>query len=191
MHLVLVPLLLAVGWTEGSFSTWTVSHLEEKNSAEHMHAEAVASLPLSFRLGSGADYNEPNTQTAQTAQNDLELKPGHQAPPEAEPQGGRDAAHPLPLSRLRQAFLYFGRIAALITLLMMMPTTGGSRYFNYRITPAWSPEHDNTYSFRAYLTDISIWIMLTDLQPHQQCAAIVMRPGGAAREMARMISRTK
>eukprot|EP00974_Lingulodinium_polyedra_P089020 8630204-Lingulodinium_polyedra.AAC.1 len=30
--------------------------------------------------------------------------------------------------------------------------------------------------------------MLTDLQPHQQCAAIVMRLGGAAREMARMIS---
>eukprot|EP00974_Lingulodinium_polyedra_P092580 8969908-Lingulodinium_polyedra.AAC.1 len=30
--------------------------------------------------------------------------------------------------------------------------------------------------------------MLTDLQPHQQCAAIVMRLGGAAREMARVIS---
>ena len=30
--------------------------------------------------------------------------------------------------------------------------------------------------------------MLTDLQPHQQCAAIIMRLGGAAREMARMIT---
>ena len=38
------------------------------------------------------------------------------------------------------------------------------------------------------MTDISIWIMLTDLQPHQQCAAIVMRLGGAAREMARMLT---
>ena len=50
MHLVLVPLLLAVGWTEGSLTDWTVSHLDEKSSAEHMHAEAVASLPSSFRL---------------------------------------------------------------------------------------------------------------------------------------------
>ena len=38
------------------------------------------------------------------------------------------------------------------------------------------------------MTDISIWIMLTDLQPHQQCAAIVMRLGGAAREMSRMLT---
>ena len=30
--------------------------------------------------------------------------------------------------------------------------------------------------------------MLTDLQPHQQAAAIVMRLGGSAREMARMIT---
>ena len=37
------------------------------------------------------------------------------------------------------------------------------------------------------MTDISIWITLTDLQPHQQCAAIVMRLGGAARELARML----
>ena len=76
----------------------------------------------------------------------------------------------------------------------MMPATGtqnfniGQRDFNYRIPPAWSPENESTYSFRAYMTDMSIWIMLTDLQPHQQCAAIVMRLGGAAREMARMIS---
>ena len=44
------------------------------------------------------------------------------------------------------------------------------------------------YSFRAYMTDISIWIMLTDLQPHQQCAAIIMWLGGAAREVSRMIT---
>ncbi len=37
------------------------------------------------------------------------------------------------------------------------------------------------------LTDISLWIMLTDLQPHQQSVAIVTRLGGSAREMARMI----
>ena len=69
----------------------------------------------------------------------------------------------------------------------MMPSggphyTGNQRDFNYRIPPSWSPEQEHNYSFRAYMTDIALWIMLTDLQPHQQCAAIVMRLGGAARE---------
>ena len=38
------------------------------------------------------------------------------------------------------------------------------------------------------MTDLSLWIMLTDLQPQQQASAIVMRLGGAARDMARLIS---
>ena len=67
------------------------------------------------------------------------------------------------------------------------PTLVG-RDFNYRIPPAWSPEIESQYSFRAYMTDISLWVLLTDLLPHQQCAAIIMRLGGAAREMARMIT---
>ena len=73
----------------------------------------------------------------------------------------------------------------------MMPGLGGgsrTENFNYRIPPSWSPENDSSYSFRAYMTDISLWVMLTDLAPHQQCAAIIMRLGGGARELARMIS---
>ncbi len=62
------------------------------------------------------------------------------------------------------------------------------RDFNYRIPPAWSPENENVYSFRAYMIDMSLWILLTDLQPHQQCTAIIMRVGGAAREMVRMMT---
>ena len=73
-------------------------------------------------------------------------------------------------------------------LIHMMPQMGNDRNFNYRIPPSWSPENDQSYSFRAFMTDISLWIMLTDLQPHQQCAAIIMRLGGGAREMARMIT---
>ena len=77
-------------------------------------------------------------------------------------------------------------------LCYMMPGVGQpvaqSRDFNYRIPPAWAPEMESTYSFRAYMTDVSIWVMLTDLLPHQQAAAIVMRLGGSAREMARMIT---
>ena len=40
------------------------------------------------------------------------------------------------------------------------------RDFNYRVPPYWNPEHEAQYSFRAYMTDLSIWIMLADLQPH-------------------------
>ena len=77
------------------------------------------------------------------------------------------------------------------TFCHMMPGLGGgsrTENFNYRIPPSWSPENDSSYSFRAYMTDISLWVMLTDLAPHQQCAAIIMRLGGQARELARMIS---
>ena len=38
------------------------------------------------------------------------------------------------------------------------------------------------------MTDISLWVTLTDMQPHQQCAAIIMRSSGSAREMARSIT---
>ena len=38
------------------------------------------------------------------------------------------------------------------------------------------------------MTDLSIWTLLTDLQPYQQAAAIVMRLQGTAREYARMIN---
>ncbi len=80
---------------------------------------------------------------------------------------------------------------ALISIIAHMVLAGGGAgrdNFNYRIPPSWSPENDNQYSFRAYMTDISLWVMLTDLQPHQQCAAITMRLAGSAREMARMIT---
>ncbi len=38
------------------------------------------------------------------------------------------------------------------------------------------------------MNDMYLWILLTDLGPEQQCAAIIMRLGGAAREMARMMT---
>ena len=79
-------------------------------------------------------------------------------------------------------------IALLFGLMMPGPSGSSGRDFNYRIPPYWSPENEHQYSFRAYMTDISLWVMLTDLHPHQQCAAIIMRLGGAAKEMARMIT---
>ena len=138
----------------------------------------MASRPVSFQLGSGASTNEPNTLTAPNGLAEAER-----------PKPGRSASPAPVFHRVRKSLHNFSAVAVIIILLMMMPTShAGNRDFNYRIPPAWSPEHENSYSFRAYLTDISIWVMLTDLQPNQQCAAIVMRLGGAAREMAIMIS---
>jgi len=71
---------------------------------------------------------------------------------------------------------------------MRTSASTGLENFNFRIPPGWSPEQESSYSFRAYMTDIAMWIMLTDLRPYQQCAAIIMRLGGAAREMARMVT---
>ena len=65
-------------------------------------------------------------------------------------------------------------------LCTMMPGQGGvsrEQNFNHRTPPAWSPDMEHHYSFRAYMTDISLWVMLTDLAPHQQCSAIIMRLG--------------
>ncbi len=62
------------------------------------------------------------------------------------------------------------------------------RDFNYRVAPSWPPENHTSYSLRAFITDISLWVMHTDAQPHLQRAAIIARFDVAARDMARMIS---
>ena len=51
---------------------------------------------------------------------------------------------------------------------------GTARDFNYRIPPGWDPAGEAHYSFRAWQTCLSHWIILTDLQPPHQSAAIVM-----------------
>ena len=45
-----------------------------------------------------------------------------------------------------------------------------------------------TYSFRHYSQDTLVWCITSDLQPHQQCAAIIQRLGGADRELARQMT---
>ena len=97
------------------------------------------------------------------------------------------------LSRVTSPWIWGSVVTVTIVgaLCTMMPGQGGAsreQNFNYRIPPAWSPDMDHHYSFRAYMTDISLWVILTDSAPYQQCAAIVMRLGGPAREFARMIS---
>ena len=53
--------------------------------------------------------------------------------------------------------------------------------------PGWGPEM-HEYSFRAWVTDINLWAMLTTLQPEQQCAAIIFQLEGGARELGRNLN---
>ena len=106
-----------------------------------------------FRVGSGAPVGAPTPEPV--------------AERDHRPALERLAAHGLPTPALSFILL------ALIVMMMMMPNltngghnTGGRSDVNYVIPPTWSPEMEATYSFRAYMTDIALWIMLTDLQPH-------------------------
>ena len=59
---------------------------------------------------------------------------------------------------------------------------------NLRQPPAWSPQMESTYPFRHYSRDLLLWSLATDLQPHQQASAVILRLGGQAREIAREIT---
>ena len=54
--------------------------------------------------------------------------------------------------------------------------------FNYRIPPMWSPENE-AYSILAYVTYLTLWVMITYLHSHQQAGAIIMRLRASAREL--------
>ena len=117
--------------------------------------------PPVFRVGSGASGYELPT-------------PAPAAVPEPRPLLERLRTLGLPTAALSFIFL------SLFVMMMMMPNGGTQhtmhqRDFNYRVPPYWSPEIESSYSFRAYMTDIALWVMLTDLQPCQQCAAIIIR----------------
>ena len=136
---------------------------------------------MSFRLGTGAEVTDVVKHHGLTAADDIKLSVNKKL-------------KPMPIAhRMSHVTRWMHPIFIMLCIIMMMPSgtsgfSGKSRDFNYRIPPAWSPQNEHNYSFRAFMTDISIWIMLTDLQPHQQCAAIVMRLGGAAKEVARMMT---
>ena len=185
-------LLAAVGGA-GNDETPLRSRLTEKEYPSWSTSNAVRTATPLFRVGSGAAG--PSASSSPSSPRGLaeaeRLKP---TPRFLQAKSIVEAERPK-LSTVvnHNAVKFFPPILVLSVLVLMMPSgttnfNAGQRDFNYRIPPSWTPENEATYSFRAYMTDMSIWIMLTDLQPHQQCAAIVMRLGGAAREMARMIS---
>ena len=63
--------------------------------------------------------------------------------------------------------------------------------FQHRLPPEWGPEMESAhpaYTFRAWCTDIRLWSQLTDLRPHQQSAAIILRLTGTAGQSARAMT---
>ena len=59
----------------------------------------------------------------------------------------------------------------------------GLDMFYFRAPPGWSPEHESTYSFSTYMTDVIMLSMLTAPNVSQQCIAITMFFGGVARRI--------
>ena len=68
---------------------------------------------------------------------------------------------------------------------------GGSGSRGRQQPPAWRPENETTYPFRHWVQDLLAWsILATDMDSAQQCAAIILQLGGAARELTRNLSFT-
>ena len=161
-----------------------------------MLATVVTAIPVLMHTSGSYGYAFPQTPKEQSFQpGSGALAPVTTVPPpqghspDDQPRKLTERGHPeRDLIALALAAVLAAVGAAAVCMMMPAGGGGGHRETTHRVPPTWSPENDQTYSFRAYMTDISLWVMLTDLQPHQQCAAIVTRLGGSAREVARMIS---
>ena len=88
-------------------------------------------------------------------------------------------------------------ILPLLVGLMLPPRPGGGnpqghnhvhQETSHRTPPRWGPEMESRYSFRSYITDLQLWSMMTDLAPHQQVAAVILRLSGAAKDLARTLT---
>ncbi len=53
-----------------------------------------------------------------------------------------------------------------------------------KVPPAWDPSWERSYPFKAWIRDISMWSLATDLSAAQQCASVILRLGGTARDLA-------
>ena len=58
----------------------------------------------------------------------------------------------------------------------MMPGAGGQRM----TPPSYNPEHESSFSFEQYCRQVQLWTMMSDLQPYQQCAALLQQLRGSA-----------
>ena len=65
------------------------------------------------------------------------------------------------------------------------PGIGSDIASSMKIPPPWSPEWESKYSFRIWFKDVMAWAGATDLAEGQMASAVVLRLGGAARDLAR------
>ena len=77
-------------------------------------------------------------------------------------------------------------IAVVPLAMMFQPANTGQN--NMRMPPRWDPSMESTLPFRTWVQDLMLWTICTDMEPHQQCAAIISQLGGPARELARTIT---
>ena len=178
------PLFVQLLW----ITAWIPSALGRE---QNIHEVLGSAGSIDFRLGSGAVAAASKTSSfVENFGKNLNLLPtpgkylnSIMKSKTPDPYGRTVAKGRWSHRTLLPTTFFLGMLCISSYICFMMPNLGsGSGNFNYRIPPAWSPETDHTYSFRAFMTDISLWIMLTDLRPEQQCAAIIMRLGGGARD---------
>ena len=95
---------------------------------------------------------------------------------------------------MAQRLQFFGILAAsaatvsIFWLMWQGPPAHAGGNNNMRLPPRWEPTMENHLPFRSWLQDLMLWTIVSDLAPHQQCAAIISQLGGAARDLARTLS---
>ena len=120
----------------------------------------------SFQAGSGASGSEPlaesTVETERSKQSLTESTVEANWPKQSLTQGTVEAERPKLSLRHKgkqrkkiAMFTVTSPILCILYVIFMMPHGGGghhgggSRDFNYRVPPAWSPENESNYSFRA------------------------------------------
>ena len=84
------------------------------------------------------------------------------------------------------AYFMLGLAILAIVCCMFQPQGGGPN--NMRLPPRWELNMENTLPFISWTQDLMLWTICTDMNPPQQCAAIISQLGGAARELARSLT---
>jgi hypothetical protein len=80
-------------------------------------------------------------------------------------------------------------IIAITSILGLMQQARGARLARGPDPPPWNPDAANSMPFRTWTQRLMVWgILGVDLDPSQQCAAIVDQRGGSARELADALS---
>ena len=153
----MVPLCMAAWW-----AVWMIG-VSAGDSPSKEHDPRNELLPYQepevaplFRVGSGARGLTASHPTGAAQQLLPELQV--QARPDAHQGLQADQRVQWIATAVAGAFLILCVTAALRHMIPagIPQISNNSRDFNYRVPPAWSPEMEATYSFSAYMTDISL-----------------------------------